>query len=176
MMKRILSVLFYVIFISYIVLMLLLLFDRMNMTAVRSINLIPLHTIWGYLSGYDHVSASIGMDNVLGNIIVFAPYGLYLQVIRKDKRFNISLLQIFLTSVGIEIIQFIFNLGAADIDDVILNCLGGLIGILLYKILLKIVKKEDKAKNIIAVFSLVFGLPIICIAFSLLIHNRIKLH
>jgi glycopeptide antibiotics resistance protein len=155
--------------------MLLLLFYRMNMTAARSINLIPLHTIWGYFSGGDHVSASIGMDNVLGNIIVFAPYGLYIQVIRKDKRFNISFLQILLTSAVIEIIQFIFNLGAADIDDVILNCLGGLIGIFLYKILLKIVKEQDKAKNIVTVFSLFVGLPIICIAFSLLIHNRIKI-
>ncbi len=102
-MKRILSVSFYVIFICYIVLMLVLFFRLnsifdMNMTAARSINLIPLHTIWGYFSGGIPVSTSIGMDNVFGNIIVFAPYGLYIQVIRKDKRFNISFLQILLTS------------------------------------------------------------------------------
>jgi Glycopeptide antibiotics resistance protein len=161
--------------------MLLLLFFRlslisdMNITAARSLNLIPLHTIWGYLSGNISVPASIAMDNVFGNIVVFAPYGLYIQVIRKDKRVKISFLQILLTSAVIEIIQFSFNLGAADIDDIILNCLGGLIGIFLYRILLKLVKEQEKAKNIVTVVSLFVGLPIIYIAFSLLFRNRIRL-
>lgn len=38
---------------------------------------------------------------------------------------------IILTSLGIEATQFIFNIGVTDIDDVILNIIGGSIGLLL---------------------------------------------
>ncbi len=178
-MKKILSVLFYTIFACYIVLMLLVFF-RLNsipyidILGKRSVNLIPFYTIAEFLSGTGSVSTAL--NNILGNVIVFVPYGLYVQVIRKDKRFGLSFLQMAITSVMIEIIQFIFNLGAADIDDVILNCLGGLIGIALYKLLIKMVKEEDKAKNVITILSLVVGLPIIIIACILVFYNRVSIY
>jgi len=51
----------------------------------------------------------------------------------------------------VEIIQYIFKVGATDIDDVILNGIGGLIGIIIYKILELIFKgKTRRAIEIIA--------------------------
>ena len=48
-----------------------------------------------------------------------------------------------ITSVSIEIIQFILSIGVADIDDVILNVTGAAMGSLILKLLTKvpIVKK-----------------------------------
>jgi glycopeptide antibiotics resistance protein len=132
MIIKIINLFFYVIAAFYIFLMIDLLF-RFNVMfdahriVSRSFNLIPFKTIWDYANGNNHVSKSFIADNILGNMVVFIPYGLYLQVIQKRKAFAKSLLIVIITSIAIEMIQFVFGLGASDIDDVILNCCGGII-------------------------------------------------
>lgn len=51
--------------------------------------------------------------------------------------------------------QFIFGIGTADIDDVILNCLGGLIGILIYRGLCALLKDEEKARTAIVLLGFI---------------------
>jgi glycopeptide antibiotics resistance protein len=171
MIRKIINLLFYVIAAFYIFLMIDLLF-RFNVIfdthriISGSYNLIPFKTIWDYASGNYHVSKSFAADNILGNMVVFIPYGLYLQVIQKRKAFAKSLLIVIITSIAIEMIQFAFGLGASDIDDVILNCCGGIIGILVYKLLRKVFKEETRTKTAITVISLVIGIPIIYIYFT----------
>ncbi len=116
---------------------------------VRSINVIPFHTIYSYLSGSLNVSPVIVVSNILGNIILFVPLGLYLQLLKKTKKIWISILIIFFTPLFVEMFQFIFGLGAADIDDIILNCSGGLIGILVYRWLYAFLKNEEKVRTAI---------------------------
>lgn len=108
--------------------------------------------------------------NILGNIAVFIPFGMYLQVLLKNKAFIKSLFIVAITTVAIELIQFVFALGSADIDDVILNALGGVIGILFYKLLVKLLGNRERAKTAVTVISLVMGLPVI--AFYLMICVR----
>ena len=43
----------------------------------------------------------------------------------------------FSTSISIEILQYILGVGVSDIDDVLLNVIGGIWGYYLYKILKK---------------------------------------
>ncbi len=110
--KKLLSVSFYTIFAFYIFLMLLLFFSinaifDIDIYGSRSVNLIPFYTIWEYISGSNLVSSSIAVKNVFGNILVFIPYGLYIQILRKDKHLGKGFLQIMITSISIEIIQFL---------------------------------------------------------------------
>ena len=67
--------------------------------------------------------------NFLGNIVAFMPFGTLLPLVRTAKTrawhaiaFAASL------STAIEVIQYFFARRNADIDDVLLNTLGGLIG------------------------------------------------
>ncbi len=53
------------------------------------------------------------------------------------------------------------GIGASDIDDVILNSLGGLLGILGYKLFLIILRDEKMAHTIITILSTIIGLPIV---------------
>jgi glycopeptide antibiotics resistance protein len=119
----------------------------------RSVDVIPFYTIYSYLSG--DVNPIIVMTNILGNIILFMPLGVYLQLLKKDKRISISMGIVFLISLLVEMFQFIFGIGATDIDDIILNSLGGLIGILVYKVLLLIFKDEEKVRLTIVVIGLI---------------------
>lgn len=175
MIKKILNIVFYIIAIFYVFLMFDLFF-RINIISSSSnvshgYNLIPFKTIWDYVSGEIHVSKTLVIHNILGNIAVFIPYGLYLQVLLKNKAFGKSLLIVVVTSISIEMIQFVFKLGAADIDDIILNICGGMIGIIGYKILLKLFRETGKTKTAITLISLVIGMPIISLYFIILMNR-----
>ncbi len=75
----------------------------------------------------------------------------------KDKSIVKSFVIALLSSVIIEIVQFAFGIGIADIDDVILNTIGGLIGVLVYKILVSVFKNDDSVENLIICMVVVFA-------------------
>lgn len=167
MIKKTLHTAFYIVAGCYALIMLDLLFRigivSSGRVAARSYNLIPFHTIWAFLSGQNGASHARIIQNVPGNIAVFIPHGLYLQVLLKNKSFGKSVWIVAATSVVAELIQFSFNLGTCDIDDVILNVVGGVLGILLYKLLRRFFPEADKAKTAAAVISLAVGIPVIAI-------------
>ena len=98
--------------------------------------------------------------NVVGNIVIFIPLDTYLSLFKNNKRVIINLLFIFKVSLFIEIIQGLLGIGASEIDDIILNCLGGLVGILGYRFLLFILREEKKVRVAITILSAI-GLPIL---------------
>lgn len=109
----------------------------------RNFNLIPFHTIDNYLSS-TQVSWIIVASNVIGNVVIFIPLAIYLQLIKKTRKLWISLLLVFLATVIVEALQFAFALGAFDIDDIILNCLGGIVGIVIYRLLRLMLKTDER--------------------------------
>lgn len=75
-------------------------------------------------------------ENLIGNIVVFVPYGfLFPYVLKKGSNFFVMLFNAFLFVAGIEIFQLFSAFGAFDVDDILLNCVGAVIGYLLYLIL-----------------------------------------
>lgn len=110
----------------------------------RSINLISFATIISYFAlDNDQVSNwnEVSLVNLLGNILVFVPFGIFLPLLWKTFRKFSSL---FWISIGIplfiEIIQLFIG-RSTDIDDVILNALGIMVGFGLSKILLNLFHK-----------------------------------
>ncbi|MFB5663080.1 VanZ family protein [Alteribacillus sp. HJP-4] len=65
-----------------------------------------------------------------GNVIMFLPFGIILLSLLKSGWKNIFIVIgcSFTLSVGIETCQFLFTHRVANVDDVMLNTLGGLIG------------------------------------------------
>ena len=70
------------------------------------------------------------IEDVVGNLLLLVPFS-FILVLGENKSGRKALLITFLTSVFIETTQYLFALGQADIDDVILNTSGALMGILL---------------------------------------------
>ncbi|UJF36508.1 VanZ family protein [Paenibacillus hexagrammi] len=89
------------------------------------------------------------------------PLGVYLSLFKKNRRATINLLYICIVSLSVEMFQGLLGIGTADIDDSILNGLGGWVGILGYKLLLLIVRNEKHVRTTITVLSAVVGLPVI---------------
>ena len=77
--------------------------------------------------------------NVIGNMLMFIPFGFLISYFLKlEKPYSIIILS-FITSVTIEVTQLLIG-RVFDIDDLILNVIGGFIGFLLFYILGKIEK------------------------------------
>ncbi len=138
----------------------------------RSINILPFRTIKGYLTGTFYVSRSVVLKNILGNIGLFIPLGIYLQLLKKDKRIFVSIFFVIIISLSVEIIQFVLAIGAADIDDILLNCAGGIIGILFYRLLSILIKNDDKIRTAVTILSSVIGIPLILMTVILLIFQN----
>lgn len=125
-------------------------------TEFRALNLIPFQFILDFITA--EMSIDVLLKNTLGNIAIFIPMGILLPALFKNVHAKKTVLLCFLISLSIEVSQYIVGLGIADIDDLILNTLGGAVGALLYFGLLK--KLDSKVKGRIAtlVFLGMFGL------------------
>jgi glycopeptide antibiotics resistance protein len=153
---RILDILLYFIFVCYLFLLLALLLFRTK-HSIRSLNLIPFNSIHAYIAGDNNLLRAFALTNVLGNIVVFVPLGIYITLFNHKARRIKTVLLILSFSISVEIIQYIFGLGIGDIDDVILNVLGGVIGVGLYQMLWLIFKHYNKVRNIIAICAPICG-------------------
>lgn len=109
-------------------------------------NLIPFKDLLdGIKTGY----IVIPTLQLIKNIILFIPLGFLIPLIYSGIKTKKIILIGFLTSLSIETIQFLlgqiigYNYRSFDINDLITNTLGTLIGILIYKILYPIFKNNN---------------------------------
>ncbi len=77
------------------------------------------------------IGSNLFFKNVIGNILLFIPFGLFLAYFYKAKCFFILIVTIIYSSL-IETFQLLIG-RVFDIDDIILNVIGSLVGYLLYK-------------------------------------------
>ena len=107
---------------------------------ISGINLIPFKTIFYYLGG--NQSLTVSVQNILGNILAFSPLGFLLPILfnKYKKLKNIFFISVSV-SLSIEIIHLFLNIGSCDIDDLILNVLGAILGFCVYKVITTMVKK-----------------------------------
>lgn len=163
---RVVSVLLYGVFAFYILLLGLALFGKYH--GPRSGNLVPLRSILAFITGTDLATGStvyadfirgLALSNILGNIVLFIPLGVYITLFNKDKSIWKNTLLVTAASVAVELVQFIFILGIGDIDDVLLNGLGGLLGVLLCRGLYRLCKgRDEKARGVVAVLAPAAGI------------------
>jgi len=84
----------------------------------RSLNLIPF--------------AYANKNEVIANLIAFIPFGVMLGVNFRGLVFKYKLAVVFAFSLAVEIIQYVLAIGAADVTDVVMNTLGGFVGLSAY--------------------------------------------
>ncbi|MBH0350192.1 VanZ family protein [Bacillus cereus] len=93
------------------------------------INLVPFKSTIRYLTEFDSYNLDIVLMNTLGNVIIFIPFGFLLPLLFKQIN-NVKIAsKIFIKFILlIESLQLLTFTGVFDIDDIILNVLGALIG------------------------------------------------
>ena len=119
---------FYLFFLMYILLLFQIVTFEDTNVAMDMNNLIPFREILRY-----QIGSRLFFKNVIGNIVLFIPYGIFASMYTKiDKPFHAICLVLF-ASVIVEVTQAMIG-RVFDIDDIILNVTGGLIGYGIYSL------------------------------------------
>lgn len=94
-----------------------------------SVQLVPFHTIRNYWIFYRRTGSLISIYNLLGNFLLFLPFGLLLPLrLEGLRRFWRFLPLAAGTVAGVEYVQWRTGTGAADVDDFLLNLAGAVLG------------------------------------------------
>lgn len=135
--KRIQKTIYMILFIAYLILLFYLLFfsEKMGRTDVVKeyrYNLVLFREIKRFYSVID-TQPKLFWLNIPGNVLAFMPFGFLIPRLR-EKRTNVFLAGLFSLELSflVELLQLIFKLGCFDVDDLLLNTIGGVLGYLLY--------------------------------------------
>ena len=72
--------------------------------------------------------------NLFGNILIFVPYGFFISMAAERRGFFKTLFCSFGLSLCVELVQLVTRVGSFDVDDILLNTIGGILGYILFAI------------------------------------------
>ena len=107
-------------------------------TAWAGNNFIPFQEILRY-----NITSRLFWKNVVGNMLMFLPFGFFVSYYLKVDKVHLPFMLVLVTSLAIEIVQMMIG-RVFDVDDIILNLIGGTLGYLIYKLLKRIGEKLPK--------------------------------
>lgn len=113
----------------------------------RKVYLRPFESTRMFLELWEY---SYARWNVLGNILLFTPFGALMMGFAKKMRGALAAFGLSLaTSLGFELIQLMYGIGEFDVDDIMLNVFGALFGYILTHLASSLVKKwkDNKQSN-----------------------------
>ncbi len=123
--------------IVYVLIMSWLLFFRQRyMGTGYAYNIVPFDTIRNYIEQYHHYNFDTWFKNLFGNIVLFIPIGIFLPLFHARFR-NVFLLAFtcIVIIAAVEVTQMLTRVGSFDVDDIILNTFGALIGLFISRVM-----------------------------------------
>lgn len=96
-------------------------FPQVGDGSLRTIKLVPFVA-----------DAGLGRNaplELLANVALFVPFGVLLALLERPRRSRVALLVCMFGSVLLETAQYVFAVGRSDLTDVLMNTLGGAIGL-----------------------------------------------
>ena len=129
-----------------------------DVSGVHGVNV----TLFKELTRYQ-IGSRLFYRNIIGNIIMFIPFGFFTSYYLKLDKKRIIFYLTLIVSVVIEFIQL--KIGRAfDVDDIILNMVGGMLGYYLYRLMDRIFGDlSDTIKGTFIVIGILVGIVILAI-------------
>ncbi len=119
-------------------------------------NFIPFNEIFRY-----SITSRLFIKNVIGNMLMFLPFGFFISYYLNNEKVWLTLFITVITSLAIELVQLTMVGRVFDVDDIILNVIGGVVGFYIYHLLSYIgdkvpsVFKSEWFLNIVSVIILI---------------------
>lgn len=138
----------YLIFIVYLLALIYFMFfsdfyGRTQVSEEYHYNLRPFKEIIRFIKYYKNIGFTRVMLNVAGNIVGFLPFGFFVPMLfRRARKWYAVLLFSMEFSIVIEVLQLVNKVGSCDVDDVILNTLGGILGYFCYWVIQYVRRKR----------------------------------
>ena len=83
---------------------------------------------------YRDVLGWVSYANLFGNVLIFIPFGFFMPMASRYRSFFLTLFYSFGVSFFVECFQLVTRVGSFDVDDMLLNTLGGVIGYIVFAI------------------------------------------
>lgn len=147
------KILWHVLFVGYLLLLFYFLFFAESMHRTKSrggyrYNLTPFREIRRFLEYRRVLGAKAVFLNLFGNVLAFLPFGFCWPLLHKNRpNWFATTVTALAFSFLVETVQLVFKLGSFDVDDILLNTVGGLLGYLLLQIWLTKRKKGKEFGN-----------------------------
>lgn len=85
--------------------------------------------------------------NLFGNILIFVPYGFFISMAGRTRGFFKTLFCSMGLSLTVEVIQLFTRVGSFDVDDILLNTAGGVLGYMVFVICNRIRRRYHVQKR-----------------------------
>lgn len=145
--KKSIRILCIILFGLYIALLVYFLFfaemlGRTNINRTYHYNLVPFREIKRFIIYREQLGMAAVFSNLAGNILIFAPFGFLLPTMSRKLRsfFRVTLLGMELSLI-VECVQLVTKTGSCDIDDLLLNTVGSMLGYAAYAV---VQRKRDR--------------------------------
>ena len=151
----------YCVLVAWIILLKMSTFSQITfLDDLRSVNWIPFH--------YD-VEHPYHMSEVRNNLLIFIPLGIYFRMLNIG--WGKAILYGMAFSFSLEVLQFVFALGATDITDLITNTAGTGFGVIGYNLLAFAFRKREKLDKTLCVLASIATALLLALVAMLLIMN-----
>lgn len=136
-----------ILFVLYFIVLFYFLFFSEEMGRVSDrvyhYNLVPFKEIVRFVKHWEALGIRAVLLNIVGNMAAFLPFGAFLPIFSaRCRKLLMTAFYSLELSLLVELLQLVFRVGSFDVDDLLLNTLGGVAGFLIYKCISDIRKKK----------------------------------
>lgn len=139
-----------ILFLIYFVVLFYFLFfsERMGRTFTERAyhyNLVPFKEIGRFLKHWKTLGTEAVLLNIVGNVMAFMPFGGFLPIFSsRCRKALMTAFYSFELSLLVELLQLMFRVGSFDVDDLLLNTAGGILGFFVYKGTMRIIRSRKR--------------------------------
>lgn len=135
-MSRILGKILFVLYIIFVFYFLLIseIYGRTGEMQEYHYNLVLFREIKRFWNYREQLGIFATATNLLGNVLILLPFGFFMAMASKYRSFLSTLIYSFALSLTIELSQLFMKVGCFDVDDLLLNTIGGILGFITFLI------------------------------------------
>ena len=85
-------------------------------------------------------------SNLFGNILIFLPFGFFISMAGKSRGFFKTLFYSLALSLCVEVLQLVTRVGSFDVDDILLNTVGGVLGYIIF-VICNLIRRKYHVRN-----------------------------
>ena len=133
---RILGKILFVLYIIFVFYFLLIseIYGRTGEMQEYHYNLVLFQEIKRFWNYREQLGIFATATNLLGNVLIFLPFGFFMAMASKYRSFLSTLIYSFALSLTIELSQLFMKVGCFDVDDLLLNTIGGMLGFITFAV------------------------------------------
>ena len=148
-MSRILGKILFVLYIIFVFYFLLIseIYGRIDKMQEYHYNLVLFREIKRFWNYREQLGMFATATNLLGNVLIFLPFGFFMAMASRYRSFLNTLIYSFALSLTIELSQLFMKVGCFDVDDLLLNTIGGILGFITFLICNVIRRNYAKKKR-----------------------------